>query len=101
MTPARSLILPSLRSLAGNNLTNAGKDMSGVLKLAEALPQSKLQSLKCVPTHVLAFLCSAPDEHFDFCCTCVRHSISATKLDAETKEALKHAAGSSIDVHLN
>ena len=36
-----------LRSLEGNNLTNDGNDMSGMLKLAEALPQSKLESLKC------------------------------------------------------
>ena len=34
-------------SLAFNDLTNDGEDISGVLKLAEALPQSQLQSLKC------------------------------------------------------
>ena len=46
-----------LRSLEGNDLTNYGRDMSGVLKLAEALPQSKLESLKCATApHVLAFL---------------------------------------------
>ena len=36
-------------SLAGNNLTNEGKDMSGILKLAEALPPSQLTSLRCGP----------------------------------------------------
>ena len=39
-------------NLAGNNLASVqgpmnGRHMSGVIKLAEALPQSKLQSLKC------------------------------------------------------
>ena len=33
-------------SLDDNGLTNRGKDMSGVLKLAEALPQTKLESLR-------------------------------------------------------
>ena len=36
-------------SLRDNNLTNYGKDMSGVHKLAEALPQTKIEKLKCVP----------------------------------------------------
>ena len=35
------------RSLDGNYLTGYnGKDMSGVIKLAEMLPQTKLQSLR-------------------------------------------------------
>ena len=42
--PAEHLHLP--RSLDNNNLTNHGKDMSGVIKLAEVLPQTKLQSLR-------------------------------------------------------
>ena len=37
-------------SLENNDLTNYGKDKSGVVKLAESLPQSKLQSLKCAAT---------------------------------------------------
>ena len=41
-------------SLAYNGLTNNGEDMSGVIKLAEALPQSKLQSLKCAAALALA-----------------------------------------------
>ena len=36
------------RSLDGNNLTNSGKDMSAVLKLAEVLPQTKIQTLRCL-----------------------------------------------------
>ena len=39
----------SLHSLAKTNLTNHGQDMSGVLKLAEMLPQTKIESLKCAP----------------------------------------------------
>ena len=34
-------------SLAGNNITNYGKDMSAVIKLAEVLPQTSINSLKC------------------------------------------------------
>ena len=36
------------RSLDGNQLTNGGKDMSAVLKLAEVLPQTKIQTLRCL-----------------------------------------------------
>ena len=37
------------RSLDDNNLTDYGKDMSAVLKLAEVLPQTKIQTLRCLP----------------------------------------------------
>ena len=37
-------------SLAETNLTNDGEDMSGVLKLAEALPQTTIAELKCAAT---------------------------------------------------
>ena len=46
--------------MADNNLTNYGGDMSGVLKLAEALPQSKLQSLKCAAAHALGLFVQCP-----------------------------------------
>ena len=43
--PAEHLHLP--RSLDNNkDITNSGRDMSGVIKLAEVLPQTKLQSLR-------------------------------------------------------
>ena len=42
--PAEHFHLP--RSLDNNNLTGNGKYMSGVIKLAEVLPQTKLQSLR-------------------------------------------------------
>ena len=54
------------RSLADNNLTNRGKDMSGVLKLAEALPQSKLENLKCAAAHMPAFCVQGPMNTFTF-----------------------------------
>ena len=38
------------RSLDFNRLTNDGQDMSAVLKLAEVLPQSKIQTLRCLST---------------------------------------------------
>ena len=43
-SPAEHLHLP--RSLDSNNLTSYGGDMSGVIRLAEVLPQTKLQSLR-------------------------------------------------------
>ena len=42
--PDEHLHLP--RSLNNNKLTNGGNDVSGVIKLAEMLPQTKLQSLR-------------------------------------------------------
>ena len=33
--------------MGSNNLTNYGKDMSGLLKLVEILPQTKIESLRC------------------------------------------------------
>ena len=36
------------RSLDDNALTNYGNDMSAVLKLAEVLPQTKIQTLRCL-----------------------------------------------------
>ena len=51
LTPAASLLTCSrvgisLGSVSNNNLTNYGEDMSAVLKLAEVLPKSQLQSLR-------------------------------------------------------
>ena len=38
------------RSLDYNNLTNGGRDISGILMLAEALPRSQLTSLRSAKT---------------------------------------------------
>ena len=50
---------PAPRSLRGNNLTNDGKDMSGLLKLVEILPQTKIESLGCAATPSVRFCVSA------------------------------------------
>ena len=47
----------SLHSLAENDLTNLGKDISGVLKLAEMLPQTKIESLKCAAAERMSQEC--------------------------------------------
>ena len=47
----------SLGSLGANCLTNYGEDISGVIKLSEALKENKaLTSLKCVPQWFRPFL---------------------------------------------
>ena len=45
--------------MGSNNLTDYGEDMSGLLKLAEVLPQTKIESLGCAAAQVFAFV-SAP-----------------------------------------
>ena len=40
-------VAPCTRSLADNNITNYGKDMFAVIKLAEVLSQTSIASLKC------------------------------------------------------
>ena len=47
------------RSLDGNELTNRAKDMSGILKLAEALPHSQLMSLSLTQNKLRAEGCKA------------------------------------------
>ena len=42
-----------------NNLTNYGEDMSGLLKLVEVLPQTKIEGLGCAPTMSVCFCVSA------------------------------------------
>ena len=59
MTTLTIFILPLARSLGSNSLTNHGADMSGLLKLVEVLPQTKIESLECAAAQVFAFV-SAP-----------------------------------------
>ena len=47
-------------SLGGNNLTNDGKAMSGLLQLVEVLPQTKIQSLECAHASKVIACVSAP-----------------------------------------
>ena len=51
-----TILLPLARSLGSNNLTDYGEDMSGLLKLAEVLPQTKIESLGCAAAQVFAFV---------------------------------------------
>ena len=52
--------VPSLLcSLGRNDLTNYGEDMSGLLKLVEILPLTKIESLGCVSPKRVRFYVSA------------------------------------------
>ena len=46
-----------------NNLTNDGEDMSGLLKLVEILPQTKIESLECAAAPKCLLLCQRPLTH--------------------------------------
>ena len=53
------------RSLGSNNIINYGEDMSAVIKLAEVLPQTKIETLKCAVAERICLLESdtAPYPH--------------------------------------
>ena len=65
-----------MSSIADNNLTNFGDDMSGILKLAEMLPQTSLTSLKCAASRLLiarrhcpcSLLCHGPSTQWTQLC---------------------------------
>ena len=48
-----------MRSLEGNNLTDGGKDLSGVLKLAEAA-KGKLEYLECAAARACSLVRPRP-----------------------------------------
>ena len=71
-------------SLASNNLTNNGKDMSGIIKLCESLKSSSLTSLRCRASLLARHDCSSPcNMHF----TCTR-SIAGNYMGDEGGKAL-------------
>ena len=98
--------LASTRSLSDTNNANGGKDMSGVLKLAEAAKQSKLETLKCAAAHA----CSprAPTARrraprarpstwlVAVCCRLGYNGLP----DKEAEEAVRKAAGPGVEVYL-
>jgi hypothetical protein len=45
-------------SMANNNLTNYGKDMSGVKAIAAALPSTQISDLKCAAAQYVHYLCA-------------------------------------------
>jgi hypothetical protein len=46
--------------LSDNKHTNFGRDMSGLLKLVEILPQTKIESLECGPAPECLLSCQRP-----------------------------------------
>ena len=46
--------------MSSNNLTNYGRDMSGLLKLVEILPQTKIERLECASAPKCLLLCQRP-----------------------------------------
>ena len=95
-------------SIDDNYLTHGGQNMSGILKLAEALPHSQLTSLRW-PTRplnfawtfvpLLAFASAARDMHFD-CMSALRCSLKDNRLDDDAKTAIEAAAGSHVKLAL-
>ena len=87
-----------MRSLQRNNLTDGGKDLSGVLKLAEAAKQSKLETLWCAAARACSLVRPRPLPCAAFaavhlacrrvCCRLQRNGIPE-----KAKEAVRKAAG--------
>ena len=46
--------------MGDNNLTNYGRDMSGLLKLVEILPLTKIENLGCATASKCSLLCQRP-----------------------------------------
>ena len=46
--------------MSSNNLTNYGRDKSGLLELVRILPQTKIESLKCALAPMCLLLCQRP-----------------------------------------
>ena len=99
------------RSLNRNELTNDGKDMSGILKLAEALPHSQLTSLRwptsslnlawtlclCLPLRQQP--CSSYHPLLPSPSSLLSNQIGHS-YNKEAKEALQKAAGKRIKLSL-
>ena len=94
-----------MRSLDSNNLTDGGKDMSGVLKLAEAAKQSKLKSLWCAAARACSLarprpLPRAACAPVHLACRRVCCRLSNIGLTEEAKKAVRRAAGPGVDLLL-
>ena len=94
-----------MRSLEGNNLTDGGKDMSGVLKLAEAAKQSKLERLECAAARACSLVRPRPLP----CAACAPVHLACRRvccrlfdngIPAGAKEAVREAAGPGVKLLL-
>ena len=75
--------------MGNNKLTNYGKDMSGLLKLAEVLPQTKIKSLECAAAQVFAFVSAPVDTRLlSHCPTHISCSLYGNGIGAEGTSAL-------------
>ena len=94
-----------MRRLQGNNLTDGGKDMSGVLKLAEAAKQSKLEKLVCAAARACSPVRPRPPPcaactPVHLACRRVCCSLERNRLTEEAKEAVREAAGPGVKLEL-
>ena len=90
-----------MRSLVNNNLTDGGKDLSGVLKLAEAAKQSKLEELVCAAARACSLVRPRPPPRaacapVHLACRRVCCSLRVNGLTEEAKEAVRKAAGPGV-----
>ena len=94
-----------MRSLGGNNLTDGGKDLSGVLKLAEAAKQSKLEVLSCAAARACSLARPRPPP----CAACAPVHLACRRvccrlfnngIPEEAKEAVREAAGPGVKLVL-
>ena len=95
-----------MRSLLSNNLTDGGKDLSGVLKLAEAAKQSKLELLACAAAPACSLVrprplpCAARAPVHLVCrrvCCSLKWN---TGIPEEAKEAVREAVGPGVKLYL-
>ena len=94
-----------MRSLGGNNLTDGGKDLSGVLKLAEAAKQSKLEVLECAAARACSLVRPRPlpraaraPAHLACRRVCCR--LDGNGLTDEARKAVREAAGPGVKLYL-